>query len=375
MTESKPKVLLLANTFWNLHNFRIGLIKSLLNSGYEVVAVAPKDKYLHLLQSKGCQTKTVSIDPKGINPIKDCWTFIQLLCLFIRERPKVCLFYTAKPNIYGSFAASILGCAYINNISGLGSAFIQGGWLKKLLCLFYKLALLKSSRIFFQNKDDLDLFLNAPIINNEHTGLLPGSGVDLSRFKPQTESGNSNANFSFLLIARMLKDKGVNEYIQAASIVYKAFNGVQFKLLGPLGVENPSAITPSEMNKWQLAGYIEYLGSSEDVRSFISASTCVVLPSYREGTPKTLLEAAAMGKPIITTDVPGCRDVVQDGVTGLLCEAKCSEDLARKMIKMIQLSDIERQKMGKLGRHLMEQRFDEALVISKYLEEIKRIVK
>ena len=204
---------------------------------------------------------------------------------------------------------------------------------------------------------------------------MPGSGVDLIRFKPQSESSNSNANFSFILIARMLKDKGVNEYIQAASIVHKAFNGVQFKLLGPLGVDNPSAISPSDVNKWQRTSYIEYLGSSEDVRSFISDSTCVVLPSYREGAPKTLLEAAAMGKPIITTNVPGCRDVVQDGVTGLLCVAKSSEDLARKMIKMIQLSVSERQKMGKLGRHLMEQRFDEALVISKYLEEIKRIVK
>ena len=364
-----------ANTFWNLYNFRYGLIKALLNSGYEVIAVAPRDKYLSVLQAKGCQTKTVSIYPKSINPIADCLTFIQFLCLLIHERPKVCLFYTAKPNIYGSWAATILGCEYINNISGLGSAFIKGGWLKKLLIFFYKLALLKSRRIFFQNNDDLDLFLSTSLIKSEQTGVLPGSGVDLSRFKPQSESDNSNANFSFILIARMLKDKGVNEYIQAANIVHKTFNGVQFKLVGPLGVDNPSAVTPSEMNKWQRKGYIEYLGSSEDVRSFISASTCVVLPSYREGTPKTLLEAAAMGKPIITTDVPGCRDVVQDGVTGLLCEAKSSEDLARKMIKMIQLSVSERQKMGILGRQLMEQRFDEALVISKYLEEIKRIVK
>ena len=375
MNESKPKVLLLANTFWNLHNFRTGIIKSLLNSGYEVITVAPNDKYCNILQCNGCQTETVSIDPKGINPIADCWTFIQFLCVLIRERPNVCLFYTAKPNIYGSWAASILGCAYINNISGLGSAFIQGGWLKKLLIFFYKLALVKSSRVFFQNKDDLDLFLSASLIKSEQSGVLPGSGVDLSRFKPQSESGNSNADFSFILIARMLKDKGVNEYIQAASIVHKAFNGVQFKLLGPLGVDNPSAISQSDMNKWQRTGYIEYLGSSEDVRSFISESTCVVLPSYREGAPKTLLEAAAMGKPIITTDVPGCRDVVQDGVTGLLCEAKSSEDLARKMIKMIQLSDIERKQMGIFGRRLMEQRFDETLVISKYLEEIKRIVK
>ena len=367
--------MLLANSFWNLHNFRSGIIKFLLNSGYEVIAVAPKDKYLYLLQEIGCQTKTISIDPNGINPIADCWTIIQFLWLLIRDRPKVCMFYTAKPNIYGSLVASILGCAYINNISGLGSAFIQGGWLKKLLIFFYKLALLKSSRVFFQNIDDLDLFLSAGLIKSGLSRLLPGSGVNLSRFKPRSESCNSNANFSFILIARMLKDKGVNEYIQAASIVHKAFNGVQFKLLGPLGVDNPSAITISEMNKWKLASSIEYLGSSEDVRSFISESTCVVLPSYREGAPKTLLEAAAMGKPIITTDVPGCRDVVQDGVTGLLCEAKSSEDLARKMIKMIQLSVSERQKMGVLGRQLMEQKFDETLVISKYLEEIKRIVK
>ena len=378
MTDKKPKVFLLANTFWNLYNFRSGLIKVLLNSGHEVFAIASRaeDEYEDALQALGCQVRTISIDSKGIHPIRDFCTVFQLLLLYFRERPNVCLLYTAKPNIYGSLVASLFGCTYINNISGLGSAFIHGGWLKTFIAHLYKLTLSKSHRVFFQNRDDLDFFVYTGLIKSKQSGLLPGSGVDLDRYKPEVKIHQLNHNepFTFILIARMLKDKGVREYVEAASIVHQSFNGIQFQLLGPLGVENPSAISPSQMKNWVQEGSIRYLGSAKDVRPFIASSTCVVLPSYREGTPRTLLEAAAMGKPIITTDVPGCRDVVESNKTGFLCQARSAEDLAQRMMQMIELSNSERKEMGRLGRQKMEKEYGVNLVIDLYMEEIKKVL-
>ena len=375
MTEPKFKVLVLANSFWNLYNFRSGIISALLSSGYEVFAVAPRDEYLQQVKELGCQVRTISIDSKGINPIKDLLTVFQLFRIVIRERPNLCLLYTPKPNIYGSCVAALFGCAYINNISGLGSTFIQGGWLKWFVACLYKLSLSNSSRVFFQNKDDLDLFLCFGLIKSEQSGLLPGSGVDLDRYKPENKIFKKREIFSFILIARMLRDKGVVEYVEAAGIVQETFKDIKFKLLGPLGVDNPSAITQAEMEHWLRSGNVKYLGSTDDVRPFIACSTCVVLPSYREGTARTLLEAAAMGKPIITTDVPGCSNVVEDGKTGFLCQARNPKDLAQKMIKMIELSSLERNNMGVLARQKMQREYSVTTVVDSYMKEIEKIVK
>jgi len=346
-----------------------------LNSGHEVIAVAPRDEHMQAVQELGCIVKTAYIDSKGINPVKDLFTVIQLLTLFIHERPQTSLFFTAKPNIYGSWVAAFLGIPYINNISGLGSAFIQGGWLKSLLVFLYRSALINSSKVFFQNQNDLELFNELNLATLKQSGLLPGSGVDLNHFKP-IEKNNSNSDkhpFSFVLIARMLKDKGVEEYVKAAKIVHQSFTDVQFKLLGPLGVDNPSAISEKKMKVWIEEGFIHYLGSADDVKPIIAESSCVVLPSYREGAPRTLLEAASMGKPIITTDVPGCRGIVEDGKTGFLCQVKNADDLAQKMIQMLQISEFERFEMGRLGRLKMEREFSEQLVIERYINEIRRL--
>ena len=360
-------ILVVVNSAWNVVNFRAGLIKGLKEKGFRVVAVAPVDIDRTFLEDLGCEFHEVKLLPQSLNPWGDLLFMVNVLWLIKRTRAKACLFYTAKPNVYGSLGARLLGVPYINNISGLGSVFIGEGWLVKLMNFLYRVALKGSSCVFFQNPDDRDLFIQQQIVHREQTQLLPGSGVNLEQFKPSGLVRSSDQAFTFVLIARLIKDKGVVEFIEAAQKVHQTHPDVEFQLLGFLGVQNPTAISKEKVEEWTQLPYIHYLGAADDVRPFIERSDCVVLPSYREGTPKVLLEAAAMGKPIIATRVPGCKEVVEDDVTGYLCEVKSPHDLAQKMVQMIELSAAQRARMGQLGRLKMEQQFSEQIVIDRYL--------
>ena len=374
MTE---KVVIALNTAWNLVNFRSGLIRALVAAGYEVVAVAPNDKYSDGLKTLGCRFVPLHMDNGGTNPLKDVLLLWQFLRLFAIERPDVFLGYTVKPNVYGSLACRWLRIPVINNIAGLGAAFISGGMVMQIVRWLYRTALRRSAQIFFQNDDDRQLFVSGGLVTADKTALLPGSGIDLDRFvyTPMPATGNDCAKFRFLLVARMLRDKGVGEYVEAARLLRKHWPQVEFCLLGFLDVKNPAAISRAEMDAWVAEGVVNYLGESDDVRSQITAATCVVLPSYREGVPRSLLEAAAMGRPIITTDVVGCREVLDDGVNGLLCRPKDAADLAEKMARMIAMPQSELEAMGQRGRAKVEREFDEKIVIDKYLTAIKEVVK
>lgn len=359
-------ILVVVNSAWNVVNFRAGLIKGLKEKGFRVVAVAPVDIDRTFLEDLGCEFHEVKLLPQSLNPWGDLLFMVNVLLLIKKTRTKACLFYTAKPNVYGSLGARLLGVPYINNISGLGSIFIGEGWLVKLMTFLYRVALKGSSCVFFQNPDDRDLFIQQQIVHREQTLLLPGSGVNLEQFKPSGLVRSSDQAFKFVLIARLIKDKGVVEFIEAAKIVNQTHPDVEFQLLGFLGVQNPTAISKEQIEEWTQLSFIHYWGAADDVRPFIERSDCVVLPSYREGTPKVLLEAAAMAKPIIATRVPGCKEVVEDGITGYLCEAKSPYDLAQKMCQMIELTSAQRAQMGHLGRLKMEQQFNEQIVIDSY---------
>ncbi len=366
------KILISLNTAWNLLNFRAGLIGSLISSRYEVVVVAPKDEYVVKLELLGCRFVHLEMDNQGTQPIRDLlllWRFFRLLKT---EKPDLCLFYTVKPNVYGSLASRLCGIPFINNVSGLGAVFIQGGWIKSIVSALYKLAFRNSYRVFFQNRDDLGLFLENKLVKVALTDVLPGSGINLHRFTPadDTDRKSLNSPFRFLLIARMLKDKGIFEFVNAAQLLKESGVNADFCLLGFLGVQNPAAISSEQMKEWTDQGFVKYLGVSDDVREHIASADCIVLPSYREGTPRTLLEAAAMGKPIITTDVVGCKEVVEHGVNGFLCEVKNAQDLSLKMKEMLLLSEGQRRMMGENGRLKMEKEFDENIVIQKYLQAI-----
>ena len=264
----------------------------------------------------------------------------------------------------------------INNVSGLGTAFLRGGWLGGVVCSLYRVALRRSHRVFFQNDEDRQVFIEKRLVAPARTGLLPGSGIDLVHFSPLAFDGSSlrnGAGLVFLMVARLLWDKGVLEFVEAARRVKALFPESRFQLLGFLDVKNQTAVGRSDVEAWVKEGVVEYLGTSDDVRPFLAAADCVVLPSYREGTPRSLLEAAAMGRPLLATDVPGCREVVVDGVNGLLCHVRDSVDLAEKMMQMIDMPMSALLQMGQESRSLAETRFDEQIVIRKYLEAIDEV--
>lgn len=380
-SKPKPKVLIGLNTAWNFINFRSGLIRSLVEQGYEVVAVAPDDHYAARVAGLGCRFVPLPMDNRGTHLGRDAlllWRYWRLLAI---EKPDVYLGFTVKPNVYGSLAAHWLGIPVINNIAGLGSVFIRGGWLVRIVHQLYRISLARSAKVFFQNEDDRQLFVRTGLVDTRTLDLLPGSGIDLVRFNcTETNSSlrkgaiNDGSVFRFLLISRMLWDKGVGEYVAAAKMVREHWPQVECCLLGSVDVPNPSAISSAEMAAWIAAGDVVYLGVSDDVRAQIAMADCVVLPSYREGTPRALLEAAAMGKPIIATDAVGCREVVDDGVTGYLCRVRDTFDLADKMEKMLEISPLQRRQMGAHGRRKMEREFDERFVIDKYLSTIGALV-
>lgn len=368
------KIIIALNTAWNLVNFRAGLIRALVAQGYEVVAVAPNDEYASRLAELGCRFVALPMDNKGTHPGRDLLLFFRFLNLLRRERPEVFLGYTIKPNVYGSLAAHVLGIPVVNNIAGLGTAFIRNNWLTRLVRLLYKTAFSRSHHVFFQNNDDLQMFVERGLVPADKVSRLPGSGVDLGVFHYVPMPPLENRSFCFLLVARLLWDKGVGEYVEATRMVRRQYPTTTFQLLGFLDVKNPTAVSSVQMDDWVDEGVVEYLGVADDVKPYLAAADCVVLPSYREGVPRSLLEAAAIGRPIVTTDAIGCRDAVDDGVNGLLCCVGDASDLAEKMLRIVEMSPIERELMGNAGRKKMELEFDEKIVIDHYLRVTGDIV-
>ncbi|HAT2491746.1 TPA: glycosyltransferase family 4 protein [Aeromonas hydrophila] len=363
-----------ANTCWYLYNFRKNTIITLVKHGYKVYVIAPSDKYSQSLESIGACIINIDIDQSGTNPFKDLISFVSFGRVFIENKIDVVLNFTPKNNIYSTLAAKICGVKVINNIAGLGILFINESLTSKIVRLLYKVSQQFADKVFFQNEDDRDLFLLNGMVKKEVTDRLPGSGADLARFTvtPSIDDGVTR----FLLIARMLYDKGVGHYVEAARILRDKYGSeVEFNLLGFLDVNNPSAVTKEQMQEWVSEGIVNYLGISDSVETEIAKSDCVVLPSfYREGVPKSLLEAGAMGKPIVTTDNVGCRETVDNGVNGFLCEPRSTASLVSQLDRIITMGYQNRISMGLLSRQKIENEFDENIIIAKYLEAIKTVL-
>jgi glycosyltransferase involved in cell wall biosynthesis len=364
--EAKRKTAVIsANSSWNLVNFRLDLLRALQAEGYRVIAAAPEDEYTQSLVELGVEYQSIEMQSSGISPIEDILLLGRYFRILRKIRPDVFLGFTIKPNIYGSIAAHLLGIKVINNISGLGTAFIRDGILTQIVVTLYKLALRRSSTVFFQNRDDLDLFVSRRIVRVEQARVLPGSGINLDHFKPAKKAPASE--FRFLLPARLLWDKGVQEYVDAARSLKAIEPKVRCQILGFVDVDNRTAIPRSRLEGWVAEGWIKYLGATDDVRPFIEQADCIVLPSYREGLPRALLEGSAMGKPLIATDVPGSREVVDDSRTGFLCQARSARSLADAMLRMVRLAPQERDEMGVAGRAKVEREFSQSIVIEEYL--------
>jgi glycosyltransferase involved in cell wall biosynthesis len=371
--HSQSEIWIAANTTWNLFNFRAGLIRALLNAGYRVTAFSPKDKYVEQVKALGVRHVHLPLDNSGTNPAKEALTVLRLYNLLRRSRPSLLLTFTPKPNIYGSIAAARLGISVISNVAGLGRAFVEPGWLNMVSRVLYRVALRHPARIFFQNRDDVELFLKARLVERGRIDLLPGSGVDVERFTPaqKKESGL----FVFLFVGRLLADKGVREFVGAARMLRPEGEGFECRILGFIDERDPSSIQLDELRQWEAEGVVRYLGGSDRVADIMADADCVVLPTYyREGCPRSLLEASAMAIPTIAADSTGCRDIVTEGENGFLCRPRDVSDLANKMRRMLNLSFEQRGRMGLVARKKVLDRFDEKIVIARYLTAVKEVL-
>ena len=309
---------------------------------------------------------------RGKSPFRDLLVLMRFRSELAKIRPAAFLGFTAKPNIYGSLAARSCGVPAINNISGLGAAFMRRGPLRALVERLYRIALRRSATVFFQNKDDLDLFVGRRIVSSGQAELLPGSGVDLAHFTPVGKPPAGDV--VFLLAARLLWDKGLGEFVEAARRIRAKHAAARFRILGIVERKSAAAVPLSKLQQWQGEGVVEYLGSADDVRLAFAAADCVVLPSYyREGVPRVLLEASAMAIPVVTTDMPGCREAVEDGITGFLCEPRSVDSLTTALERMLGLTPAQRTAMGEAGRAKMEAEFREEIVHRAYIDALGKL--
>lgn len=366
------KIAIVVNDSWYAYNMRFNLALYFKKKGYEVIFICPYDAYSANIKEK-FEYIDIQLNAKSTNPFEDLRTIYRYYKVYKEIQPDIILHYTIKPNIYGTIAANILHIPTINNIAGLGTLFIKQNIITKIAKFLYKFSQKRARKIFFQNNDDFNMFVDEKLVNKNICDVLPGSGVDINKFIPIKKQ--DDGIFRFLIVSRMLWAKGIGEYIEAIKILKKKCKNVEFQLLGHLDVISPTAISKEQMDIWVNKGLVVYLGTSDDVKVEVSKVDCIVLPSYyREGTPRTLLEGASMAKPIITTDNVGCRDVVDDGVNGYVCKVRDVEDLAKKMEMMMNLSENERLAMGKAGREKIIKEFDEKIVIDKYLKSIEEIL-
>lgn len=369
---STLRIVLVCNTAWAIYTYRQGLIRMLVASGVDVIVLAPRDRTFEPLAQMGCRCIDLPVASKGTNPRDDLRTLVALYRHYRALQPSVVFHYTIKPNIYGSIAAKLAGVASVAVTTGLGYVFIQQSRAAQVAKKLYRFAFRFPREVWFLNRDDLAAFTDQNLlVHPERARLLHGEGVDLDQFAPAPLPQRNE--IIFILIGRLLWDKGVGEYVEAARQLRTRYPHARFRLLGPVGVDNPSAISRDEVAAWEREGVIEYAGEAHDVRPFIADADCVVLPSYREGVPRTLMEAAAMSRPAVATDVPGCREVVADGVNGLLCDVKSATSLADAMAKMLDMGSAARREMGERGRQKVAEEFDERNVVERYKDLIRNL--
>jgi len=365
------KIAITINTTWNIYNFRLGLLKEIQKKGNKIIALSPTDTYVNNLEKEKIEFQPIVINSKGINPLEDFILIKNYFSALKKIKPDIVLSYTIKPNIYASIACRFLKIPVINNVSGLGTLFIKKSLASYIAQILYRFAFRKSSWVFFQNETDKNVFLDKNLVSSLKSSILPGSGVNTGHFKTER---TSNKGKIFLFVGRLLGDKGIREFIQAANRLSKEYSSLEFLLVGELGYNNPTAIAEHELNEWLKNPAVKYHGKTDDILSVFRQADIMVLPSYREGLSKSLIEAAAMKLPIVTTDVPGCREVVDEGKNGFLCEVGNADDLYDQIKRMISLTEKQRLEMGNYSREKVKNEFDEKIVIHRYLEKIEEIM-
>jgi glycosyltransferase involved in cell wall biosynthesis len=365
--SKKQKIILIANSAWNVYNFRMKLIEYLANAGYDVLVLVPQDAYSPSIQkSEFCRLHHLKhLAPLGANPYKDLCFLYELYTIIRREKPTTILSFTIKPNIMGSIAANLLQAPIIPTVTGLGYSFLHKSWLNWIVRSLYKLAFRSVEKVAFHNQSDYDLLKTLKILYPGQGVVVGGSGVDTDFFS--TAYLPMKQPFVFLFLGRMLYDKGLVELAEAAASIRKSDPDVQFWIAGGHQPEHPDSIDKKLLEQWINKDTIKYFGQVEDVRPLIAQAHVVVLPSYREGMPRSVLEAMSMGRPVIVTDVPGCRDAVQPGFNGWLVEPRNAVQLESSLRQAMQQDFSLLQQMGLNGRELAQTRFDLHNVQNQYL--------
>lgn len=360
--KQKKRLLVIANSSSGLYNFRKMLLQELLKE-YDVTLSVPAEQKADLLSNLGCRVIDTKVDRRGINPVKDLKLLLQYRKILRKEKPDLVITYTIKPNIYGGIACRARGIPYAVNITGLGTTFQNQGMLRKFVTKLYKMAFKKASVVFFENAANRQLFIDEKIVPADKTVRLNGAGVDLEHYSvksyPKTDS------VRFLFVGRVMREKGVDELFSAMDRLFEEGASCHLDVLGGYE-ENYAAL----IEQYEKKGWLRYHGYQTDVRPFIEAAHCFVLPSYHEGMANTNLECAAMGRPLITSNIPGCKEAVAEGKSGLLCEPRNAESLYDAMSRFLKLSAQEREAMGLAGREHMEAVFDKRLVVAETIRNL-----
>lgn len=371
----KKLIALVSNSTWAIYNFRLDIIRYLTRNNYQVLVVAPYDEYALLLEEEGCIYCPIRFNNRSENPWADLGLYWQLKKIYRRQKPDFIFHYVIKPNIYGSLAAGSCSIKSIAVVTGLGYSFARHNWLFHVVRILYKRALRKTEEVWFLNNEDARIFINGKIVGIKKVKVLPGEGVNTGHFLP-SESDNPVARprFCFLMSTRLLKSKGVAVYANAARILRNKNYDVDFELIGFFERHHPDSISEEDLKKWQDEGLIRYHGFAKDVRPHLRKADCFVFPSfYNEGVPRSLMEAASMELPIITSLNRGCKEVVMNQLNGFLCNPNDPFDLADKMEKMIQLPLDERIRMGRHGRALVMKKFNVDIVIREYERTLSKL--
>lgn len=360
----KGNILVLTNFIAGLHSFRKEVMKAIVDAGYQLYISVPdaEDDLAKNFENKGCHLIKTEFDRRGMNPLADFKLMMAYRRMIKQLRPVAVLSYTIKPNVYGGIACRLTGTPLIANVTGLGDAIENGGWLQKLTISLYRFGIGKAAQVFFQNDTNKNFCVKHKIADNDAI-VLPGSGVNLTHHRFQEYA--PNGVIKFLFIARLLKDKGTEEFFETAKVIKAKYTQTEFQILG--WKEGPYQQKMEELVK---AGVINYLGTTSDIRPYLTNVHCTIMPSYHEGMSNVNLESAANGRPVITTNVPGCRETVDDGMTGYLVEAKSADALINGVERFLALPYSQKKYMGQMAREKVEREFDRNIVVEAYLKAI-----
>lgn len=365
------KILILANNSWGLYNFRLELIQHILSIGFDVYFAVPEpedDEKVKLLIENGFKYIQTSISRRGMNLFKELGLVKKYEDIIQEINPDLVLTYTIKPNVYGTYAANKYKKPVIMNITGIGHS-LYTGVLKGVIKKLYKHACSKAKFVFFQNSSNKSFFVSNNLVTPSKTRQIPGSGVNIDKYRPVSKIHVDDI-IRFMFVGRIMKEKGIDEYLQVAEIITKNYEKTEFLILGNFEEANYKK-TISEISNQR----INYLGGSSDVRNEIREIDCIINPSYHEGMSNVLLEGAAMGKPLIASNIPGCQEIIDEGENGYLFEVKSTKSLEDKIIRFIELSQEDREKMGQNSRRKIEKEFSRNIVINEYMKAITDIIK